>query len=214
MKLAVFSTVLCASLSMAQAQDLTVNGTNQVELENKTNSEEKSFDISVGYTNTTIKRITSDIRIDRSSETFNGVSLSAGKIFDLSRGFSTTTSLIGSYNTSKYTAKDMDKYVNNMYLVGVSQRFSYSIETSLAVLKPFVEADYSIGLLSTFRNNKEFGEETTKSYGGGLGLQASLANGITPFVKYNYSFVNNDAYTGKEGEEKMSTLNIGVGYVF
>ncbi len=189
----------------------------------------KSLEVSLGYTRNELSYDGETDKIDS-----NGIALSFGKIFNLSNNITTTSSISG--GLALFSSDELDENESaKMYELGISQRLAYNIKSGNVIIKPFLEAGILGGRLilkETIGPMQHTAAINNIRYGGALGIQVVLPNGLTPFVKYHISkfwFARNGSekleYNGQEiakadydtYQEKAidsKTISAGIGYVF
>ena len=192
-RLAILTTLMPFCL---HAQSDTATLTTGLSQESVDSSTARKYEVSAGY-------IARDLQIDSSLTdekiSGKGASLSAGKIFNLSNGFTATSSLVGTYLTLDNNEDNIDDNIDQDFLnyeVGYYQKFGYNISMGSTVVKPFIELNYSVGTYdatSEFEGNDLASatevnlKRNYSNYGIAGGLQVTFKNGLSPFVKYNIS---------------------------
>ncbi|GEM_PF-6603427 len=173
------------------------------------------------------------------NDSLNGtkLSLGIGKIFFLNPFLKSTTSLGASLMDVKDDISDAnDMTVNSSTFrdVGISQKFSYDIDTSNFSITPFVSGNYAIG--SFVSNFTELGSELdmTLDYKRttlAVGIEFNTNTSFVPYFQYSrssYSFDNEVTVEGTVNGENVSitsntdanldvessALTVGLNYFF
>lgn len=162
--------------------------------------ENKSIELSVAGQRDNMK--------ERDGDTIEGVGLntSLGKIFYLGENFTTTSLLTGNLLSLEIDDSSNTSYIS--YNIGIGQRVGYRIRAGGMIIKPFFEAEVLSGRLYDSFTETYNGNRTEASismnylqYGGSVGTQFILGNGIIPFIKYKVAkTVFSDSATIKASE--------------
>lgn len=234
MKPILIASALVFSLSTSYAQEAENKSTSPLKVSEDQSSTQKSYDISIGY-------IFDNLKFNDGSELEgNGFGINAGKIFDLGKGLSTTTSVLASSSSLDENGMEIENGSNNINDIGLSQKLTYNIERNGVIFKPFIEAGLTRGNLNVERNfdQDSFSGSVEADFGYGrytaaLGVQFAFPNGYTPFIKYSISKLYFDStaevknnLNGQSRTEEIllddsdnqkldtNTLTVGIGYLF
>lgn len=145
----------------------------------------------------------------------NIVRLQMGYIFNITDSFSTTTSgaaaltVVSQSEIDKANINDSDVVIENSRLldIGITQKFSYAIESTLGVFKPFIQAGISRGAWETLMTSPgDTGEITYElnyeKVHTAAGIELHLEGGIVPFAMYS-----RDKYTMDETGTLSGNIN-------